>query len=65
MDFLTHTSTEIFLVAAAVIASDKRELNYHEHVQRAMAGAKPGSLLAQNLASHFPDDMKSARLDVK
>jgi hypothetical protein len=52
--------------AAAVIASDRRiGANYQEHLQRALAAAKPGTLLAKNLASHFPDATKSARLEVK
>ena|SRR5690349_4495087 len=48
--------------AAALITSDKRNSDYFDHLRKASAGAKPGSLLAKNLASHFPDDMRSARL---
>ena len=50
--------------AAAIIASDKKHegLDYHEHLQRALSGAKPGTLLAQNIATHFPDAAKSAKL---
>jgi hypothetical protein len=48
--------------AAALITSDKRNSDYLDHVRKATASAKPGSLLAQNLTSHFPEDMKSARL---
>ena len=48
--------------AAALIASSQRGTEYYEHLRNAAAGAKSGSLLAQNLASHFPDDLKSARL---
>jgi len=51
--------------AAALIASDKRNPNYFDHLRKATAGAKPGSLLAQNLASHFADDMRSARMEMK
>ena len=52
--------------AAAVIASDRRVgASYQEHLQRALAGARPGTLLAQNIASHFPDAAKSAKLEVK
>ena len=48
--------------AGAVIASSQRGGNYYDHLHNAAAGAKPGSLLAQNLASHFADDLRSARL---
>lgn len=51
--------------AAAIIASSERGANYRDHLRNAVAGAKPGSLLSRNLASHFPDDMKSAKLDAK
>ena len=51
--------------AAAIIASSHRGTDYNEHLRNAAAGARPGSMLAQNLASHFPEAMKSARLDAK
>lgn len=51
--------------AAAIIVSSHRGADYQGHLRNAAAGAKPGSLLAQNLASHFPDAMKSARLEEK
>src|SRR3954466_98579 len=40
--------------AAAVVASDHPGSNYRDHIQRALASAKPGTLLARNLAAHFP-----------
>ena len=49
--------------AAAVISSDRRVGgNSQEHIQKALAASKPGSLLAINLASHFPDASRVAGL---
>lgn len=48
--------------AAALITSDKRGPAYFDHVRKAAAGAKPGTLLAQNLQTHLGPDLKSARL---
>ena len=51
--------------AAALISSNKRTPEYFDHVRKASAGAKPGSLLAENLMTHFGPDLKSAKLEVK
>ena len=48
--------------AAALIASRQRGPEYFTHLRNASAAAKPGSLLLQNLESHFAEDMKIARL---
>jgi hypothetical protein len=50
--------------AAALITADKRNSDYFDHVRKATAAAKPGSLLAQNLASHLGPDLKSAKLEM-
>jgi len=39
--------------AAALITLSSPESAHRDHVQKAMAGAKSDSLLAQNLASNF------------
>ena len=48
--------------AAAMMASSKRGPDYFTHLRNASAAVKPGSLLSQNLESHFAEDMKVARL---
>ena len=48
--------------AAALMTSDHRDQHYEEHLRKAIAGARPGSLLAQNIATHFPDAVRSAGL---
>ena len=48
--------------AAALVTASNRDRNYSQHLQNAIAGAKPGSLLAVNLAAQFPDAMKTAQL---
>ena len=48
--------------AAALVTASNHDRNYSQHVQNAIAGAKPGSLLSVNLATHFPDAMKTAKL---
>ncbi len=47
--------------AAAVITLDTHKAAHREHLQRAMAGASAGSLLEQNLASHFGDEIRELR----
>ena len=47
---------------AAALAVEGNRDNYSHHLQNAIAGAKPGSLLSANLATHFPDAMKTAQL---
>ena len=39
--------------ALALASSWPKQKQHQEHLARARAGAKPGSLLASNLASHF------------
>jgi hypothetical protein len=39
--------------AAALITLGGSQADHHQHAQKAMAGAKTDSLLAQNLATHF------------
>jgi hypothetical protein len=39
--------------AAALISKDPKRPAYREHLQRAVAGAKEGTLLARNLVKHF------------
>lgn len=51
--------------AAALITSSNRNSEYFDHVRKASAGAKPGSLLAQNLTSHLAPDLASAKLETK
>ncbi len=48
--------------AAALVTASNRDRNYNQHLQNAISGAKPGSLLAANLPVHFPEAMKSAKL---
>ena len=45
--------------AAAIIASYPQRNTQREHLQKAVAGAKEGSLLARNLVSHFGDRGKT------
>jgi hypothetical protein len=46
--------------AAALITTDPERRSQHdEHLRRAIAGAKDGSLLARNLESHFKQQGKS------
>lgn len=47
--------------AAAVIALHPSRPAQREHLQRAYRGAAEGSLLARNLASHFPNSSKTAK----
>jgi len=47
--------------AAAVITLDTHKAAHREHLQRAMAGAPAGSLLEQNLTSHFADEIRELR----
>ena len=42
--------------AAALISLQDKQANHHEHVEKAVAGAKGDSLLATNLATHFSGD---------
>ncbi len=39
--------------AAALISKDPPQPSYRDHLQKAIAGAKDGTLLAQNLVKHF------------
>ncbi len=39
--------------ALAIISEHPRQATHQEHLQKAIAGAKDGSLLAQNLVKHF------------
>lgn len=45
--------------AAAVITSDTRRGAHREHLQKAVARASDGSLLARNLVTHFGDKGKT------
>jgi hypothetical protein len=47
--------------AAAVISLYPSRSAHREHLQRAYRGAAEGSLLARNLASHFPNSSKTAK----
>lgn len=47
--------------AAAVITLDTHKAAHREHLQRAMAGSPTGSLLDQNLTSHFGDEIRELR----
>ena len=42
--------------AAALISLQDKQANHHEHVRKAVAGAKADPLLATNLATHFSGD---------
>jgi len=48
--------------AAALVTASNHDRNHSQHLQNAITGAKPRSLLAVNLATHFPDAMKTAQL---
>jgi hypothetical protein len=45
--------------AAAVITADRRDKSYQEHLQKAFAGAKEGTLLARNLETHFGSEARA------
>ncbi len=47
--------------AAALITADRQHAKYQEHLQKALAGAKEGSLLSKNLETHFGADLKILR----
>ena len=42
--------------AAALISLQDKQADHHEHVRKAVAGAKADPLLAMNLATHFSGD---------
>ncbi|HEY3128945.1 MAG TPA: hypothetical protein VGL91_05765 [Acidobacteriota bacterium] len=43
------------------VGRDKKHTAFEEHVQKALAGAKEGSLLAKNLETHFGSQIKTLR----
>src|SRR5207244_3115706 len=45
--------------AAAMVTLDHYRGGHHSHLQKAVAGASEGSLLARNLVSHFGDRGKN------
>jgi len=47
--------------AAAAMKAEARDADYQQHLANAVANAKPGSLLARNLDSHFAADISALR----